>query len=72
MKEKDIMEFEEGCMWEGGPWKVIKNKECSENGGGVPCKHCHSESIKIHIREWDNNSTWEEKNMDLSICCRGL
>ena len=34
--------FSEGCMWEGGEWEIRMERECSEFGGGEPCRHCHS------------------------------
>ena len=38
--------FKEGCMWEGGPFIIETNYECSEYGGGNMCKHCHSKRNK--------------------------
>lgn len=34
--------FYEGCMWEGGEWRIDIDVVCSSWGGGKPCKHCHS------------------------------
>jgi len=42
--------FEDGCMWEGGYWEVEINRRCNEFGGGVPCKHCHSECFDVRKR----------------------
>ena len=44
--------FEDGCMWEGGDWKIVTDYECSEWGGGLPCKHCYGEEIKASERIW--------------------
>ena len=41
--------FKDGCMWEGYDWKISTAYECSEYGGGVPCKHCFGEYVKKHI-----------------------
>jgi len=38
--------FQDGCMWEGGEWKIVTEYECSSFGGGKPCKHCYSERDK--------------------------
>ena len=35
--------FKDGCMWDGGDWKIVTNYECSKLFGGLPCKHCHDE-----------------------------
>lgn len=51
-------EFLEGSMWEGGPWEIEYDHECSKNGGGRPCKHCHGERIVIHERS--DKSTYPE------------
>lgn len=50
--------FENGCMWEGYPWTIAIDYECSCSGGGKPCKHCHSERDKIHTRY--DGSQWIE------------
>lgn len=41
-------EIQDGCMWEGGPWTIELDHECSGSGGGAPCKHCHT--IKTETR----------------------
>jgi len=41
-------EIQDGCMWEGGSWIIDFDHKCSEYGGGIPCKHCHS--IKTETR----------------------
>jgi hypothetical protein len=43
-------EFKEGCMWEGDPWSIEASHECSGDGGGRPCRHCHSFTDKVHKR----------------------
>jgi hypothetical protein len=40
--------FQDGAMWEDGPWFIHEGEECSKNGGGAPCKHCHSERVITH------------------------
>jgi hypothetical protein len=50
--------FEAGCMWEGGPWRLSTNHECSALGGGDPCKHCFSVRQKVHVRS--DGSTYTE------------
>lgn len=42
--------FADGAMWEGGPWKLVADRECSAYGGGKPCPHCHSARDKVHTR----------------------
>jgi hypothetical protein len=54
-----IYNFIDGSMWEGNGFSININEQCSENGGGEMCKHCHSKEIKVHTRFHDQ-STWEE------------
>lgn len=56
MGTEQSIKFKEGGMWEFNDWKVVINCECSESGGIVPCKHCHSERIKEHKQ--DDGSIW--------------
>jgi len=51
--------FSSGNMWEGGPWEIEKDFECSELGGGEPCQHCHD--IKIKTNKRSDGTEWEEK-----------
>ena len=46
-QQKTEYTFEDGCMWEGGDWKIVIDYQCSENGGGKPCAHCHSEQVLV-------------------------
>lgn len=57
-------EFDNGCMWEGDPWKILIDFECS-GYSGRPCKHCHSIHDKIHTRR--DESQYVEKTW---ICPR--
>jgi hypothetical protein len=57
--ETQKFEFKNGCMWEGGSWEIHLNYECSELGGGEPCKHCGPITIKENQRFDD--SIWFEK-----------
>jgi len=56
---KKNITFKDGCMWEGGDWEISLNHECSENGGGVPCKHCYGEEVKHRVSAY--NSGYTEK-----------
>lgn len=52
MSAKKEVKFKNGCMWEGGPWSIKNNVECSEWGSNKDgdCKHCHSKKTKTHSR----------------------
>lgn len=54
-----MAKFEIGCMWEGGAWEIAVDYECSAYGGGDPCKHCHGEHEKRHIRHHDGSHYFE-------------
>src|SRR3990167_5899363 len=51
--------FNDGCMWEGGDWEISLNHECSNEGGGIPCKHCYGEEVKHRVSAY--NSGYTEK-----------
>jgi hypothetical protein len=57
---KDSLYFGEGDMWEGYGWEIAFEEDCSENGGGEPCEHCHSDRIITHTRSW-NGTTYTER-----------
>lgn len=50
-------EFTAGCLWDGNPWFIDENHECSSYGGS-PCKHCHSAREVTHERM--DKSTYTE------------
>jgi hypothetical protein len=55
----EVISFIDGCMWEGGPWEIRLNCECSEYGGSdKPCKHCGPKWIETRIRP--DGSTYKE------------
>src|SRR6185436_11775479 len=56
--EMEPLEFAEGCMWEGYPWRIAFNEECSSSGG-KPCRHCSPERVKLHSRT--DGSCYEER-----------
>jgi hypothetical protein len=47
-------------MWEAGPWLVEEDYECSSQGGGAPCRHCHSERDVINKRHDKSTYTTRE------------
>ena len=47
-------------MWEGSPWIIEFDFECSAYGGGEPCSHCHSDREITHTRYHDD-STYTER-----------
>jgi len=51
--------FDVGCMWEGGPWTIELNCECSEYGG-EPCEHCQDVHVKTHVRHHDKSEYIEK------------
>lgn len=57
MTEQEYV-FTEGSMWEGYPWKIFLNCNCTELGG-KSCKHCHSHKDNINTKS--NGGTWTEK-----------
>lgn len=58
-RPSQTFEFDEGVMWESGPWKLAKDYPCSAHGG-FPCRHCHSYETLTHVRSWDQ-STYTER-----------
>lgn len=59
-------EFKDGSMWEGGGFSIETDYECSKNGGGEMCKHCHSEKITEHKTAYDGTTYFKK----LWICPR--
>jgi len=51
MNYEDTIKFEEGAMWERGPWEISFNTKCSRLDGGKPCKHCYSTEALCGERE---------------------
>lgn len=40
-KHNVILELNEGCMWDGGPWEILV--DCTIHGHQEDmCKHCHT------------------------------
>ena len=48
MPKTDTVEFADGSMWEGLPWGIRFNEECSEFSGGKMCKHCIDKRTRVH------------------------
>jgi len=44
---KEPITVKEGGMWEYPEFEIVFNYECSNYGGGKPCKHCHSEKTIV-------------------------
>lgn len=51
--------FTEGAMWEGYPWRIEFNHECS-GYSGTPCRHCHGDHVVAHKRH-DGSQFTERK-----------
>lgn len=46
-------EFNEGAMWETGPWEVAYDVEITKCSDITPCRHCGETYQKEHKRpEW--------------------
>lgn len=54
----DDIEVEEGCLWEGGSWRLSFNHIVQEGGIMQPCPHCVDRHIHRHTRS--DHSTWDD------------
>lgn len=45
VNENEI-EFEEGCLWEGCPWKIVTNKVVEESDSF--CRHCKDQHVHVY------------------------
>ena len=62
--------FNDGCMWEGNPWFIETDYQCTASVGNkseVPCKHCHSDQIVDKPRSPNVGGTYQMRQW---ICPR--
>jgi hypothetical protein len=64
------MKFEIGGMWEESEWEVALNHYCSASGGGLPCKHCVKQTVKIETRDWvyHEEKRWTKNSAYTTLC----